>query len=193
MQQTLPSADPGRIAATLTKEFTVVGVPSTIRLAPDPATLPCDGVASSSVVATVVDAGGNPVASGNQVTFSVQTLGTANPIVGKTDDKGVTKSAITPLSSDAAGVPVTISTGAGGHIDLDRLRARERRPGQPSLLQVAAPAARAAFPTGITLPDTGTGQGSGAADWTWLYAGAAATFLLVTLGGVAWRKRTQRR
>ena len=84
----------------------VVPAPASLTLAADPATIMCDGTTSSVVSATVLGTDGKPVVSGNPVRFDVVALGTANPIIAQTDDKGVASSKITPLSGPLAGVTV---------------------------------------------------------------------------------------
>ncbi|MGD0764986.1 MAG: hypothetical protein ABR978_01610 [Dehalococcoidia bacterium] len=84
----------------------VVTAPASMTLAANPATIMCDGTTNSTVSATVLGDDSKPVVSGNAVRFDVVALGTANPIVGKTDDKGVASSVITPLSGPLAGVTV---------------------------------------------------------------------------------------
>jgi adhesin/invasin len=90
-------------------DLTVVGAPASMTLAANPTTIACNGTNSSEVSATVLDSAGNPVVAGNKVRFEVVALGTANPIVATTDDKGVAKSTITPLSGVTAGVTVLVS------------------------------------------------------------------------------------
>jgi len=109
--QHIPDFDPGAALAKATKEFSVVGVPAAITLTAAPSELACDGVASSTISATVLDAQGSPVAAGQAVRFDVQVLGSANPVGAKTDGKGVATSVVTPLSGDVAGVPVVVTSG----------------------------------------------------------------------------------
>ena len=93
-----PGATKGAYAET---SFTVVGVPASMTLAADPAAITCDGTATSTVSATIVDAAGTPVLAGTKVHFSVVVLGTANPIDATTNDKGVATTVVTPLAGDA--------------------------------------------------------------------------------------------
>ena len=46
--------------------------------------------------------------SGQEVQFSVQVLGTANPVIAKTNGEGVATSTITPLAITDTGVPVVV-------------------------------------------------------------------------------------
>lgn len=87
-------------------DLTVVAAPDSMTLAANPATIACDGITSSVVSATILGTDGDPVVSGNAVRFDVVALGIADPIVAKTDDKGVASSKITPLSGPLAGVTV---------------------------------------------------------------------------------------
>jgi hypothetical protein len=163
---------------TIHLDFTVVGAPANMTLSAAPAELACDGIATSTVSATVTDVDGNPVVNGNEVTFSVQVLGTANPIVATTGEGGIATSVITPLATGApAGVPVVVTvddlessilvncTGAVG----------------PGTAPPPPPPGGGTPGTGISGPDTGSGpgevDGAGALSW-WpvlaLVAGAAA-------------------
>ena len=92
-----------------TVSFTVGAAPADMTLTADPATIPCDGQATSTVSAAIVDADGNPVISGTAVKFDVLVLGTANPINTTTNDKGIATTTVAPLAGDARGVPVTVS------------------------------------------------------------------------------------
>jgi len=96
---------------TETMDILVVGQPGAVTLTADPPTLNCDGVASSTVSAAVTHTTGEPAVNGVEVDFSVQVLGTANPLTATTTD-GIAKSTITPLATDeAVGVPVVVTTG----------------------------------------------------------------------------------
>jgi hypothetical protein len=94
------------------QDETVLGVPAAVTLSVTPASLACDGTATAEVAATVTDSAGQNVADGTNVKFSVQVLGTANPIDAKTTS-GVAKTTVTPLSSAGRGVPVVVSAGVG--------------------------------------------------------------------------------
>lgn len=102
--------DPKSASEFTTLQFKVVGTPADVALSVDPATVACDGTSSATVVATVTDAGGNPVVNGNAVDFDVQVLGTANPVSSTTAD-GKAQSVITPLSAGVAGVSVVVTAG----------------------------------------------------------------------------------
>jgi hypothetical protein len=91
-------------------DITVVGEPDAVTLTASPAMIACDGTATSTVTATVVDSEGNNVANGTPVNFSVVALGTANPINADTTD-GTASSTITPLSAATAGVTVIVTAG----------------------------------------------------------------------------------
>jgi hypothetical protein len=153
--------------------FEVFGPPAAITLEAAPPTLNCDGFASSTVTATITDADGNPVVSGNEVSFSVLVLGTANPLITESADGGTASSVVTPLISSDAGVPVTVST----H-DLDA-----------SILISCVPSSAAPPPdaggapgTGtIRPPDTGSGgQAPGGLSWMVLAALTGAGAALAT-------------
>ncbi|MEX2246797.1 MAG: Ig-like domain-containing protein [Dehalococcoidia bacterium] len=172
----------------LHQDFTVTGGPASLTLAAAPASLACDGVASSSVTATVTDSEGDPVVSGYEVEFSVQVLGTANPIVATTNTEGVATSVITPLAiSEPVGVPVIVTTGdAQSSILVNCTGEAGAAPpgGQPG-------AGGTTPPTGtISGPDTGSGpaevDGIGALSWWPLLALLAGAF---TLGGARWAVR----
>jgi hypothetical protein len=103
--------DPGAELATGTVDFTVVGVPASITLTADPATVACDGTTPVKISATVMDAAGNTSAAGQQVHFDTQTLGSADPVDATTDGNGAATSEITPLSGLADGVTVVVTAG----------------------------------------------------------------------------------
>lgn len=103
-----PQADIGR---EFTIDFTVVGVPAAMTLVSEPATIDCNGVNTATVTATVTDAGGNPVAAGQEVTFRTQVLATASPITATTNGDGAATSEITPLAVADTGIPVVVTAG----------------------------------------------------------------------------------
>jgi hypothetical protein len=107
-----PAAGLDAEAGLLTREFeiTVVGPPDNVALAAAPATLACDGTASSEVSATVTDSEGNLAPNGTNVRFDVQVLGVASPITATTTD-GVAKTKVTPNAIANTGVPVVATTG----------------------------------------------------------------------------------
>jgi len=108
---TVLNIDHGAQPAVGTQDMTVVGVPASITLAADPATIPCDGTATSKVTATVLDAAGNTAAAGQEVRFDAQTLGTASPAIATTDANGAATSTITPNSGTATSLAVAASAG----------------------------------------------------------------------------------
>lgn len=105
------AVDPNAFTDCGKMEIEVVGEPANIAFAATPAMIGCDGVASSTVTATVTDSDGNLVMDGNEVKFNVQVLGTANPITAKTL-AGVATTTITPLAANVSGVPVLASVGS---------------------------------------------------------------------------------
>ncbi|HEX5505108.1 MAG TPA: invasin domain 3-containing protein, partial [Thermomicrobiales bacterium] len=172
--------------------FTVVGVPASMTLAADPATLTCDGTATSKVSATIVDAAGNPVAAGNQVTFSVKVLGSANPVVAKTDDKGVASSVITPLSGGQAGVPVVVSVGTLSQstlVSCANAAATTPTPGTGT----TPPPTTGGGGTGITGPNTGTGDGTVAGGSNWMLFAALSALGLLAGSAMVWTGARARR
>ncbi|MEX2225841.1 MAG: invasin domain 3-containing protein [Dehalococcoidia bacterium] len=154
-------------------EFTVLGPPASLTLAAAPATIDCNGTNTASVTATVSDAEGNPVVDGVEVQFSVQVLGTANPIIVDTA-AGVATSTITPLAA-TEGVPVVVTAGDAIGSILVGCTPGGAAPGTPP----DGGAAPGGAPIGtIRPPDTGSGgdlDGRGALN-VWmavaLFAGA---------------------
>lgn len=168
--------------------FNVVGVPSKVTLTADPASIPCDGTTSSTVAAALADASGNTALGGTHVHFDVTILGTASPIDTTTNDKGIASSTITPLTSDAAGVPVAVSVKVGGVTQPDLTQsilvqctgavAGSQATGAPGGGTGAGTGGPGA-PTGvITAPNTGSGGYTGSGRLTW-WPG-----LLVLLAGI---------
>jgi hypothetical protein len=147
-------------------EVIVTGEANAIALTATPASIPCDGVATSEVAATVTDSEGNNVANGTRVHFDVQVLGTANPINANTGD-GVAKSTIQPLAISDTGVPVTVSTVKGdGSLVANQILVSCSGAGAPPPPPGGGPAPGGpGAPTGpggrpggvITGPDTGSG------------------------------------
>jgi hypothetical protein len=103
--------DPAHGEDTFTFTLDLVGEPANITLAANPGTIGCDGIATSTVSATVTDAEGNLAINGTEVRFDVQVLGTANPIVATTTD-GIANTTVTPLAIEATGVPVIGTAGS---------------------------------------------------------------------------------
>lgn len=186
--------DPGASLASASTKFTVVGVPASITLTADPASLPCDGTATTTVSAAILDADGTPAVAGTKVHFDVQVLGTASPIDTTTNDKGVATSTITPLSGDISGVPVTVSSGdVISSILVGCTTAAPPTPPAPS--GTAGPGgAPSGAPGGVIAgPNTGSGPGGGGAGgWTYLLAlsglGLLAGSALVWTGARAKRR-----
>ena len=104
--------DPEAETPTTGTSFTVVGPPANIVLSADPPAIPCDGNSSSDVTATITDADGTAVASGNGATFDAGALAGADPSPATTDGDGIARSKISPVASDATGVPVLVTVGA---------------------------------------------------------------------------------
>ena len=100
----------GETVVTRTEDITIGGVPASIALTASPATIACDGTATSTVTAKVTDANGDNVVDNTNVNFSVVALGTANPINAKTT-AGEASTTVTPLSGASAGVTVIVTSG----------------------------------------------------------------------------------
>jgi hypothetical protein len=150
----------GNDGANALISYTVTGKPATISLTADPATLACDGTATSTVSATVADASGALATDGTKVKFDLQLLGTANPILGKTA-AGVATSTITPLfvlGTEGATVVVT----AGTIVKSVLVGCVPGGAGSPdSSGNTGGSLGGGARPIGtISGPDTGTGTGS---------------------------------
>jgi hypothetical protein len=170
--------DPGASEATHTTTFTVTGVPASITLTADPAAIPCDGTATTTVSAAVVDASGTPATAGTKVHFDVQVLGTANPIDTTTNDKGVATSVISPLAGDS-GVPVTVSS--GNVISQILVTCSTTTPGAPTPPPGGGAGGGGTTPGGgaggsIQPPNTGSGVAGSGGGTIWIY--------LVALGAV---------
>ena len=89
--------------------ITVIEPPSVMTLAADPPSLDCNGTNTSTIKATLTNADGDLVPNGQNTRFSVQVLGTVNPLVANTTD-GIASSVLTPLRGDASvGVPVIVT------------------------------------------------------------------------------------
>lgn len=88
---------------------TTPGPAATIELSAVPQALTCDDEHSSAVTARVLDRAGQPVNDGTAVKFSVQTLGTADPIDTKTQH-GDAQTSVTALG-ERAGVVVNVTSG----------------------------------------------------------------------------------
>lgn len=101
--------DPEVVTLTRKSTFTVVGAPATIALTATPVS--CDGTATTTVSASVIDENGDPVADGQVVDFDVVAFGTANPIHAKVKD-GVATSVVSPLASAQTSVTVNVHASA---------------------------------------------------------------------------------
>jgi hypothetical protein len=132
-------------------EITVVGEPADMTLTASPAAIACDGSASSTVTAALVDSDGNPVVAGVAVRFEVVALGTADPINTTTDVDGVASSTITPLSGVSAGVVVLVTV---PDFDLESSIRIDCTPPEPT---VAPPPPATVPPPTIAPPPTGDG------------------------------------
>jgi len=89
-----------------TVEMKVQGPPTSMTLSATPASLVCDGTATSAVSATLKDAEGNLAVNGNTVRFDVRALGTIAPIEAASAD-GAATTTLTPLTDIARGVAVS--------------------------------------------------------------------------------------
>jgi hypothetical protein len=105
---TQPPADTPAPAPTVDPEHTP-GPASTIELRAEPQALTCDGDTPSIVTALVLDAEGQPVEDGTEVTFSVVASGTADPIDAETSG-GEAQSEVVALG-EQVGVVVNVSSG----------------------------------------------------------------------------------
>jgi hypothetical protein len=183
VKNTVASAISGETTVTRTEDITVTGVPASIALTASPATIACDGSATSTVTAKVTDADGNDVVDNTNVNFSVVALGTANPINEKTTS-GEASSTITPLSGSTAGVTVIVTSGdAQASIRVDCT--------QP------VPTVPAATPTAtgggvIVGPNTGTGgylgQDGSAGFPMWTLVALVLGSLVLVGGGMVTRR-----
>jgi hypothetical protein len=166
--------------------ITVTGVPATVDLVPSPAVIPCDGVTSSTVTATVLDAAQNEVVDGTPVNFSVVALGTANPI-NTTTEGGQASSQITPLSGATAGVTVVVTAGTGADAPQSSILVAC----DDELVDPVDPVDPTPAPP-IVPPTTGTGfasQGGGFPLWTLLALAVAGVALMG--GGLVTRRAGQ--
>jgi hypothetical protein len=84
-------------------------ISATIALSADPPQINCDGATSSTVTARVLDRTGVAVEDGTEVTFSVQALGTADPIDTVTSG-GIATTRVTALGR-MVGVVVNVTSG----------------------------------------------------------------------------------
>jgi hypothetical protein len=97
-------------AATRTPEPPATPRPAaTIELSADPKQLTCDGVQASTVTARVLDSTGKPVDNGTSVHFSVQVLGSADPV----DAQTVAGVATTSVTARGQGVGVVVNVTSG--------------------------------------------------------------------------------
>lgn len=146
-------ADSGEEASI---DITVVGEPANISLTVEPAVVQCNGTNSATVTATVTDSEGNNAANGADVSWSVQVLGNANPLVSDTTDAKAT-TVVTPLSGASRGVPVIATAGDVQASTLVQC-SEGGAPSQPAPGAPAAPGAPSGRPGGsISGPDTGSG------------------------------------
>jgi hypothetical protein len=141
-----------------TIDFTVLGPPAAMSVVATPATVACDGTASASLAVTVTDENGDNVANGHEVEFSIQVLGTANPVVTTTTD-GVATSTITPLAAIGTGAPVVITSGDVQTSFLVQCAAGS--PQQPGTTPPPPGTGTGQPGSGITGPDTGNGGFAG--------------------------------
>lgn len=86
-------------------EIEVLGPPVDMTLSAAPASLVCDGTATSTISATLTDAEGNPAVDGNVVQFESRALGLVSPREVKSAG-GAADTTLTPLSGIARGVVV---------------------------------------------------------------------------------------
>jgi len=132
-------------------DLTVVGAPASMTLAANPPSVACNGVNNSEVSATLLDSAGAPVVAGNSVRFEVVALGISDPIIADTDENGVAKSKITPLSGVTSGVTVLVSVVDDDSIEGNILVACTPGPGT-----IPGPVTPAVVPP-VTPPRTGDG------------------------------------
>jgi hypothetical protein len=97
-------------AENATVQITVVGPPDEIGVVAAPQAILCDGVAASTLTATVRDAGGALVADGTLVEFFVYAVGITSPIRALTVD-GVATTQFRGVSASTVGVPVYVYAG----------------------------------------------------------------------------------
>lgn len=171
-------------SVTRTQAITITGVPAAIALTADPATIACDGTATSTVTAKVTDSAGNNVVDNTGVIFNVVALGTANPIQAKTTG-GSASSTITPLSANVAGTTVVVQSGdVQASIRIDCL--------QPTPTVPAGPVATPTKTGGIVGPNTGTGgylgQGSTGSFPMWTLIALAMGSVALVAGGMVTRR-----
>jgi hypothetical protein len=178
--------DPYADFQTVETEVTVLGIPAAVALTATPAAIPCDGVTSAQVAATVTDADGNPVAGGTKVKFDVQILGVAAPIIATTNNEGVATSTITPVGEAETGVTVNVLAGPtreGSNVDPTATGAILVVCGQAAPGGAPPPPGTGSGnrpPTGvISGPDTGSG---GYRDDRALPAWPAVPVLVVAMG-----------
>lgn len=185
--------DPQATETVKRTSFVVVGDPASITATAAPAAIACDGTQTSTVTATVLDANGDPVTSGNDVHFDVQVLGTANPVNGKTSGEGVVASVISPLAIGSTGVPVTVSIGdIATSVRIDCTVAAPAPPPAPA--GGGAPSGGGAGV--ISGPDTGTGDalaGAGSGLSVWAYALLALGAIALSAGSMLAAARTRNR
>ncbi|HYM14314.1 MAG TPA: Ig-like domain-containing protein [Dehalococcoidia bacterium] len=189
--------DPNATTPSATSAVTVIGTPANMVLAADPASLVCDGTATSSVSATITDSAGKPAVDGQPVHFDAQALGTANPIDATTAG-GVAKTTISPLASGAGakGVTVVVTSGTlSQSIVVACTGAAAPPPPAGGPAPGGAPGAANTTPSGtISPPNTGTGGRAASPPIGWPSAAEAmlAAGALAMLG-VATVLRRQRR
>lgn len=99
------TVDPAARERDAEVEIKVQGPPTDMTLSASPASLVCDGTATSAVSAALTDAAGNPAIDGNVVAYSVKALGTVSSFQAKSAG-GVATTTLTPLSDIARGVTV---------------------------------------------------------------------------------------
>ena len=146
------NATPGSSASA---DIAVRGDVATVDLVADPVTQACDGVATTTITATVKDANGDLAAGGVPVHFDVQVRGSANPVNGKTNGDGVASSVVTPLAISDTGVPVVVTAGEVQQSVL--IRCAAAAPPPPSGVPAAPQGGAGAAPGVIVGPDTGSG------------------------------------
>lgn len=125
-------------------DITVVGPGENISLGAEPASVDCSGTNSATVTASVTTADGENAANGTDVEWSVQALGTANPLVSDTTD-GKATTVVTPLSGATSGVVVVATVGDD----------------QASVLVNCAPGTGTIPPAGQPAPGGGAGGSGG--------------------------------
>ncbi len=106
----LSAFDPAHGTATASTQIEVVGAPVSLELTPASPELLCDGVATTTIGATLRDANGTTVADGVSVTYTVPSIGIADPVTALTID-GTATTTVRGLSAFTVGLPIIAAAG----------------------------------------------------------------------------------